>query len=88
MKRLSGEGLPPSRFDLGKSGNIINIIALCFLVVAWFFQFWPSAPNPTGAGMNWSVLIYGACFVFFALYYVFRAKHKYQGPVVLVRKDM
>ncbi|KAK5120383.1 hypothetical protein LTR85_006322 [Meristemomyces frigidus] len=88
LKRLSGEPLPPSRFNLGKSGNAINVIALCFLIVAWFFQFWPSAPNPTPDGMNWSVLIYGACFLFFALYYWFRARHRYSGPVTSVRKDL
>ncbi|KAK4550012.1 hypothetical protein LTR36_002979 [Oleoguttula mirabilis] len=88
VRRLSGEPLPPSRFNLGKSGNAINIIALCFLVVAWVFQFFPSAPNPTPDEMNWSVLIYGACFVFFALYYWVRARHRYTGPVAQVRKDI
>ncbi|KAL8717407.1 MAG: hypothetical protein Q9225_005338 [Loekoesia sp. 1 TL-2023] len=37
-KRLRGEPFPPSRFNLGKAGNAINIIALCFLIVFWLFQ--------------------------------------------------
>ncbi|KAK1042731.1 hypothetical protein LTR74_018496 [Friedmanniomyces endolithicus] len=41
QKRVRGEVIPPSRFQLGKAGNAINIIAIAFLLVAWVFQFFP-----------------------------------------------
>lgn len=85
IRRLSGKPLPPSRFNLGRAGNVVNTFALCFLVVGLFFQFWPSAPNPNGNEMNWSVLIYGVCILFFSAYYYFRARHRYTGPVVHVK---
>ncbi|KAL8659516.1 MAG: hypothetical protein Q9202_007085 [Teloschistes flavicans] len=53
QKRIRGEPFPASRFDLGKTGNVVNVIAMSFLLVAWIFQFFPSAPNPTGTSMNW-----------------------------------
>ncbi|KAK3670520.1 hypothetical protein LTR78_009624 [Recurvomyces mirabilis] len=88
QKRLRGETFPPSRFSLGQAGNVINIAALCFLVVAWVFQFFPSAPDPTATSMNWSVMIFGAVIVFFTIYYITNARHRYTGPVVHVRKDL
>ncbi|KAK3073975.1 hypothetical protein LTR53_003979 [Teratosphaeriaceae sp. CCFEE 6253] len=88
QKRLRGEAFPPSRFSLGKSGNAINLVAIAFLLVAWVFQFFPSAPNPTGTSMNWSILIFGLVITFFSIYYVTRARHRYTGPVVHVKRDV
>ena len=89
QKRLRGEPFPLSRFNLGYvGGNVINVLALAFLVVSWVFQFFPSAPEPTAESMNWSVLIYGAVILLFGTYYFVRARHRYTGPVVHVRKDM
>lgn len=87
-KRLRGEPFPPSRWTLGRAGTPINIIALCFLSVAWVFMFFPAAPNPDAAGFNWSILIYVAVIAFFIVFYLVRGRHQYAGPVVLVRKDM
>jgi len=48
-KRLRGEKLPSSRFDLGKAGFWINLASLCWLSVLAVFLFFPAAPNPTAA---------------------------------------
>ena len=89
QKRLCGEPFPPSRFNLGNiGGNVINILALAFLVVSWVFQFFPSAPEPTAVSINWSVVIYGAVILFFGIYYFVRDRHRYTGPVVQVRKGI
>ena len=87
-KRLRGEALPASRFNLGRAGNPINVIALCFLVVFWVFQFFPAAPNPTPSEMNWSCVIWTAVLVFFMTYYVFWGRFNYAGPVTMVKDDM
>ena len=42
IRRLRGEPLLPRRWSLGKWGGPINDITLAFLVVTFFFSFWPS----------------------------------------------
>lgn len=57
-KRLRGEPFPETKFSLGRVGGVVvNVLALCFLTVAWFFLFFPAVPDPGPAGMNWAVLI-------------------------------
>ncbi|KAG8525326.1 uncharacterized protein KY384_008970 [Bacidia gigantensis] len=80
-RRLSGASLPPSRFNLGKAGNAVNIIALCFLSVFFVFQFFPAAPGPAPAEMNWSCVIWISVLIFFMTYYAFIGRHNYVGPV-------
>ncbi|KAF2261345.1 amino acid transporter [Lojkania enalia] len=86
LKRIRGEPLLPSKFNLGKWGLPINIIALIFLVFFWIFAFFPSAPNPKVADMNWAVLGYGVVIIFSIVYYLLRGRHQYVGPVEYVRK--
>ncbi|KAI4244080.1 MAG: hypothetical protein LQ352_006918 [Teloschistes flavicans] len=88
QKRIRGEPFPTSRFDLGKTGNVVNVIAISFLLVAWIFQFFPSAPNPTGTSMNWSIVIFGAVIIFFTIYYLISARYRYAGPVTYIKSDM
>lgn len=87
QKRLRGKKLPASRFDLGKAGNAVNIIAMCFLVVFWVFQFFPAAPSPVPSEMNWSCVIWISVLVFFMTYYSFWGRHNYVGPVAYVKND-
>lgn len=87
-KRLRGSPLPASRFNLGRAGNTINIIALCFLAVFWIFQFFPAAPNPAASDMNWSCVIWTGVLVFFVTYYAFWGRYKYVGPVAYVKSDV
>ncbi|KAK7179191.1 hypothetical protein DPSP01_012091 [Paraphaeosphaeria sporulosa] len=87
LKRIRGEPLLPSKFDLGKAGLAINIVALIFLVVLWIFAFWPTSPNPTVETMNWAILGYGIVIIFSSAYYFIRGRHTYAGPVEYVRKS-
>tara|TARA_R110002003_G_scaffold2013_2_gene23863 strand:+ start:1561 stop:1992 length:432 start_codon:yes stop_codon:yes gene_type:complete len=86
LKRIRGEPLLPSKFDLGRFGLAINIIAALFLLICWIFTFFPVAPHPTVADMNWASLGYGTVIIFALVYYVVRARHVYRGPVEYVRK--
>jgi choline transport protein len=36
--------------------------------------------------MNWAVLGYGSVIIFALVYYIFRGRHRYVGPVEYVRK--
>ena len=84
-KRLRGESLPPSRFSLGRAGLYVNIIAIAFLMLAWVMLLFPSAPHPTPESMNWVCLIFGGTIIFSGMYYVFRGRYKYVGPVEFVK---
>lgn len=58
-----------------------NMLAVTFLVILIFFNFWP-ATNPTSAVvMNYSVVVVGAIVIFRTLYYVGWARHFYAGPL-------
>ncbi|KAF2713003.1 amino acid transporter [Pleomassaria siparia CBS 279.74] len=84
-KRLKGEPLLPSKFDLGRSGILVNVIALAFLALVFVFLFFPAAPHPTPATMNWSSLMFGVILLFSLGYYYVWGRYKYEGPVVLVK---
>jgi choline transport protein len=86
-KRLKGEPLPPSRFSLGKAGLAVNVIGAAFLLLAFVMLFFPAAPHPDAAEMNWTILIYGSAIIFSLVYYYIYARHKYVGPVTYVRRD-
>ncbi len=87
MKRIRGEPLLPSKFNLGRVGLPINIASIVFLAFVFVFSFMPTGPKPNAAGMNWSVLMFGSTIVFSIAYYVFKGRHVYAGPVAYVRKS-
>ncbi|KAF2203201.1 amino acid transporter [Delitschia confertaspora ATCC 74209] len=87
LKRIRGEPLLPSKFDLGKFGLPCNIISMLFLFFIWVLAFFPSMPNPAIADMNWGVLGYGIVVIFAIVYYFVRGRHQYAGPVEYVTKD-
>ena len=85
-RRLVGEPLHPSRFSLGRYGIYVNATAILFLILAFCFLFWPAAPSPTPASMNWSSLMFGAIVIFSMIYYYLYARHVYVGPVEYVKQ--
>ncbi|KAF8846794.1 amino acid transporter [Acephala macrosclerotiorum] len=85
-KRLVKEPLLPSRFSLGKAGLTINLIALAFLVLAFVFPFFPAQSHPNAAEMNWNILVTGFTMGVALIYYVFRARFTYRGPVEYVKQ--
>ncbi|EXJ56541.1 hypothetical protein A1O7_06885 [Cladophialophora yegresii CBS 114405] len=87
-RRLTGPPLPHRRWSLGKYGLWINIAALLYLMPLWFFAFWPLATPVTAANMNWSSTMFGGVMIIAALYYYFKARHVYVGPVVFVKRDL
>lgn len=86
LKRVRGEPLLPSKFNLGKWGLFINVTALLFLLFLWVFCFFPVNPHPTVVDMNWASLGYGGILIFAVIYYFLRGRHVYVGPVEYVRK--
>jgi choline transport protein len=87
-RRLKGPPLPPRRWSLGKWGLLINVVALIYLLPLWFFAFWPLTTPVTPENMNWSSTMFGGVLIVALLYYYFKARHVYVGPVVFVKRDM
>ncbi|KAL8901257.1 MAG: hypothetical protein Q9207_005289 [Kuettlingeria erythrocarpa] len=88
LKRCRGEVLRPRRWSLGRWGGPVNIAAVIFSLLFAFFSFWPLFAETTAATMNWSVAIYGGVVVFAVMYYYAYGRHVYDGPVVLVKRDI
>ncbi|KAK5134388.1 hypothetical protein LTR08_006568 [Meristemomyces frigidus] len=86
-RRLYGAPLPPRRWSLGRYGLGINIAALLFLIPIWFFAFWPLATPVTAGNMNWSSMMFGAVLLFAMIYYIFKGRHEYSGPVTQVKRN-
>jgi amino acid transporter len=86
-KRIRGEPLLPSRFDLGRAGIIINCIAICYLSMATIVILFPSVPNPSLMAMNWSCLMFGCLVIFSMVYYYLYGRHNYDGPVEYVKSQ-
>ena len=87
LKRMRGEALPARRWSLGKFGMVINVVSILFLLPLWFFSFWPLGKPVTPVSMNWSSTMWGGSLILSAIYYVFRARHRYTGPVVQVKRE-
>ncbi|KAJ4403480.1 hypothetical protein N0V91_006532 [Didymella pomorum] len=88
LKRIRGEPLLPSKFDIGRAGLPINIASIVFLVFVFIFSFMPMGPKPNAAGMNWSILMFGSTVVLSIAYYFVKGRHVYAGPVTYVRKGV
>ncbi|KAF3037433.1 hypothetical protein E8E11_003723 [Didymella keratinophila] len=87
-KRLIGEPLLPSKFDLGKKGGFyVNTIALAYLFIPYVMICFPSIPNLSLIDMNWSSLMFGGLVIFAMVYYYFYGRHKYDGPVEYVKQS-
>jgi choline transport protein len=87
IKRIRKEPLLTRRFSLGRFGLAVNIFAVLFLIFIYILCFFPGGPSPPPSTMNWSILIYGAVIIFSLVYYYFRGRKVYVGPVEYVQKD-
>ena len=88
LRKIRKEPLPHARWSLGRAGLPCNIIAVLFLLLVYVFAFFPLASPVTVETMNWSILLYGAVVIFSLVYFYAYGRHAYQGPVVLVNKDI
>lgn len=50
-------------------------------------MFFPAAPNPDPASMNWASLIFGVVAIFAVGFYAVSRKHVYTAPVESVRPE-
>lgn len=91
LRRIRGEPLPPRRWSLGRYGGLVNDVTLVFLVVAFFFSFWPSyvliGDATAAADFNWAVVVLVIVGILAFGYYLTGGRHKYVAPVSLVKAE-
>ena len=70
----------------GSLGIANTSLAYIYLIILLFFSFWPATTPTTAATMNYSVLLVGFLVCSSVLYYLFRAKSIYRGPIMEVKR--
>jgi choline transport protein len=86
-RRWSGVPLPAARWRYPQAfGYFVNILALCFVTVAFIFAYFPTAPNPSAESMNWSVVVTLAGVIVATGYYFIRGSRTFEGPAVRMKK--
>jgi choline transport protein len=88
IKRWRGQKLPPARWSLGKFGGPINDFSILYLIIVFVFTFFPETAIVNAQTMNWNILIYGFTLAFAVVWFFFRGRSQYDGPVEYVRKDV
>ncbi|KAM5343930.1 hypothetical protein ACJ41O_012467 [Fusarium nematophilum] len=68
----------------GIFGIINNAFACIFILIIWFFSFWPPQALVEANSMNYASLMTGGVAVLSTLYYVLWAKNVYKGPLMEV----
>jgi choline transport protein len=86
-RRWSGVPLPPARWRYPQAfGYFVNILALCFVCIAFIFAYFPTAPSPSAESMNWSVVVTLAVVIVATGYYFIRGSSTFEGPAVRMKK--
>jgi hypothetical protein len=80
LHRLQGRELPHARYSLGRWGTVVNSIALIYVTPIFVFSFFPSAPNPTAATMNWASAMVGGIALLATFYYIIWSRRTYLPP--------
>ncbi|KAJ5173413.1 hypothetical protein N7492_006006 [Penicillium capsulatum] len=78
--------LPAPRWDMGRWGLTVNIIALLYSCFALFWSLWPGDREVTLENFNWSVVIFGGVFVISLFMYLVKGRKDYAGPAVIVQR--
>ena len=66
----------------GVWGIVLNVFVCAFLAVAWFFSFWPTTLPATPEGMNYNAVLWGGVVIFSLIYYLWKGKREYTGPII------
>jgi len=76
------ETLPPSHFSLGRKWGIFcNGFSVIFGTWSFFWSFWPQTVPVTAGGFNWASPIFMGVAIFALIFYFWKARHRYVGPV-------
>jgi choline transport protein len=86
-RRWSGVPLPVARWRYPQAfGYFVNVLALCFVTIAFIFAYFSTAPGPSAESMNWSVVVTLAVVIVATVYYFIRGSSTFEGPAVRMKK--
>ncbi|RYN99888.1 hypothetical protein AA0121_g13451 [Alternaria tenuissima] len=80
IKRYRQEELLPRKYNLGRFGVWINVVAVLYLAVAFCFIFFPSGPISKFEELNWSLFILIGVIFFSVLFYMGKGRKNYVSP--------
>lgn len=69
--------LPPGKFQLGRWGLLVNWISIVYCCVTTVFFFFPGAPNPSLADMNWAIVVFAVMAVVAVVFWVVKGKRTF-----------
>ena len=87
LRRIRGQSLPSRRFNLGRMGLPINILAMCYLMPIFVFAFFPVTSTVTPESMNWAIVMFGGIMGFALVWYLIWGHKEYVPPVALVKRQ-
>lgn len=68
----------------GALGIANNLFACVYILVLWFFSFWPASAQVDAQSMNFSSVTFGGTVLFAVLWFIVRGRKTYLGPIVEV----
>ena len=71
----------------GALGIANNVFACGYILVMWFFSFWPSSVEVTAQSMNFSSVTFSGIVIFAIVWYLIRGRKSYVGPIVEVTPE-
>lgn len=66
----------------GVLGIVNNAVACCYLIVVFFFSFWPTSTPVHAGNMNYSCAVFGGLVLLIVASYFLYGKTRYHGPVI------
>jgi choline transport protein len=65
-------------------GEANNLFACIYLIVLWFFSFWPGSVGANAKSSNFSSVTFSGTVLFAVVWYLIRGRESYSGPVLEV----
>lgn len=69
----------------GPLGIANNIFACAYLLVMWFFSFWPGNVHVFAGSMNFSSVTFGGTVLFAVAWYLVQGRKTYAGPIIEIQ---
>ncbi|RTE85178.1 hypothetical protein BHE90_000340 [Fusarium euwallaceae] len=69
-------------WQLGKPGIVVNVVAIIYLIFTSIFLLFPPYQPITAENMNYAPVVLGGAVIFGCVYWPFRARKRYFGPLI------
>ena len=81
-RRLRKDPIRWGPWNMGRWGATVNIVAMIYILIAFFFSFFPQDSVVKPDTMNWSCVVFGSVMIFSVGWYVIRGYKNFSGPIV------